>query len=54
LRSGPLSQRQFLPQELEALLHYNGFALEACWGDFARGPLRADSESQVITAKLRR
>lgn len=53
LRSIPLSQRQFFPQELEMLLHYNGFALEAHWGDFQRGPLRTDSESQVIVAKAR-
>ncbi len=49
----PLSQRQFFPQELEALLHYNGFAVEHRWGDFARGPLTDNSESQVIVAKLR-
>lgn len=49
----PLSQRQFFPQELEALLHYNGFAIEARYGDFARGPLTDESESQVIVAKLR-
>lgn len=54
LRSVPLSQRQFFPQELEALLHYNGFAITAHWGDFERGPLRADSESQIIVAKPRR
>jgi SAM-dependent methyltransferase len=54
LRSVPLSQRQFFPQELEALLHYNGFALEAHWGDFARAPLGLQSESQVLVAKLRR
>jgi hypothetical protein len=54
LRSVPLSQRQFFPQELEALLHYNGFAITAHWGDFERAPLRADSESQIIVAKPRR
>ncbi len=49
----PLSQRQFFPQELEALLHYNGFAIEHRYGDFSRGPLADDSESQIIVAKLR-
>ncbi|MFO0681706.1 MAG: methyltransferase domain-containing protein [Sandaracinus sp.] len=50
----PLAHRQFFPAELEALLHYNGFAIEARYGDFARGPLEAWSESQVVVAKRRR
>jgi SAM-dependent methyltransferase len=54
LRSVPLSQRQFFPQEIEALLHYNGFAITAHWGDFERAPVSADSESQIIVAKPRR
>lgn len=49
----PLSQRQFFPQELEALLHYNGFAIEHVWGDFDHGALADDSESQIIVAKRR-
>jgi SAM-dependent methyltransferase len=49
----PLSQRQFFPQELEMLLHYNGFRVVEHWGDFARKPLRNDSESQVIVARAR-
>jgi SAM-dependent methyltransferase len=31
----PLAHRQFYPQELEALLHYNGFELTALRGDFS-------------------
>ncbi len=50
----PLAHRQFFPAELEALLHYNGFTIEARWGDFEREPLQEGSESQVIVAKLRR
>ncbi len=49
----PLSQRQFFPQELEALLHCAGFAIDARYGDFSRGPLTEESESQVIVARLR-
>jgi SAM-dependent methyltransferase len=49
----PLSQRQFFPQELEALLHYNGFAIEHLYGDFDGGALSDDSESQVVVAKKR-
>lgn len=53
LRVLPLAHRQFLPAELEALLHYNGFEMIERWGDFCRGPLSLESESQVIVAKLR-
>lgn len=49
----PLAHRQFFPVELEALLHYNGFAIEERFGDFERGPLRPDSESQIIIARAR-
>ena len=53
LRILPLSQRQFFPAELAMLLHYNGFAIEQRWGDFARGPLTSDSESQIVVARAR-
>ncbi len=49
----PLSQRQFFPQELAALLHHAGFAVEHCFGDFSRGPFTDQSESQVIVARVR-
>jgi SAM-dependent methyltransferase len=51
LRILPLAHRQFFPAELEALLHYNGFEMIERWGDFARGPLSVDGESQVIVAR---
>lgn len=34
----PLTHRQLFPQELEALLHYNGFRLLDLHGDFVREP----------------
>ena len=43
----PLAHRQFVPRELEALLHYNGFDTTAVYGDFVRGPLDADSDVMV-------
>jgi SAM-dependent methyltransferase len=50
----PLAHRQFYPQEIEALLHYNGFEITACYGGFdERAPSR-DSILQVIHAKKRR
>ena len=50
----PLTQRQFFPAELEALLHYNGFTIESHTGDFQGKPITAATESQVIVARLRR
>jgi SAM-dependent methyltransferase len=50
----PLTQRQFFPAELEALLHYNGFDLESLTGDFDGEPITAASESQVLIARARR
>jgi len=48
-----LSHRQFFPRELEALLHYNGFAIEKLYGGFLREPYDAVAESQVVVAKRR-
>ena len=48
-----LSHRQFFPMELEALLHYNGFDMEAMHGGFAGEPLTSHSESLVVTARVR-
>jgi len=43
----PLAHRQFFPREMEALLHYNGWEVDALYGDFERGPLRPDSDQMV-------
>jgi SAM-dependent methyltransferase len=53
LRVLPLSQRQFFPEELAMLLHYNGFSIERRFGDFDQSPLTGDSESQIIVARAR-
>jgi SAM-dependent methyltransferase len=49
----PLAHRQFFPQELEALLHYNGFAVENTWGDYKRTPFDRYSEIMLIAARAR-
>jgi SAM-dependent methyltransferase len=49
----PLAHRQFFPRELEALLHYNGFAIEKELGDFDGKPTH-ESRMLVIFAKPRR
>jgi SAM-dependent methyltransferase len=53
-RAIPLAQRQFFPAELEALLLYNGFEIEARHGGFGPGPLELRAESQVVVAHLRK
>jgi SAM-dependent methyltransferase len=52
-RTTPLSLRCYFPEELSALLHYNGFSVTARYGDFARGPLTSDSESQIVICRSR-
>jgi SAM-dependent methyltransferase len=43
----PLAHRQFFPQEMAALLHYNGFRVEKLSGDFYGGPLDRTSDVMV-------
>jgi SAM-dependent methyltransferase len=50
----PLAHRQFHPQELEALLHYNGFAIREWFGDFFRAPLGPRSPTILVHATMRR
>jgi len=49
----PLAHRQFYPQELEALLHYNGFEIETFLGDFQGTPVTKDSSTLLIHARAR-
>jgi SAM-dependent methyltransferase len=49
--STPVAHRQFFPREWEALLHYNGFRVEACHGDFYGGPLERDSDVMIWHAR---
>jgi SAM-dependent methyltransferase len=49
----PLAHRQFYPQELEALLHYNGFRITASYGDFFRAAPARDSMVLVVHARAR-
>lgn len=50
----PLAHRQFHPQEMEALLHYNGYEVKALYGDFAKGPLVQASDVMVWHVAPRR
>ena len=49
----PLAHRQFYPQELEALLHYNGFEIDKFCGDFDGVPVANDSTTLLIHARAR-
>lgn len=49
----PLAHRQFFPRELEALLHYNGFAIEEEVGDFA-GPPTQTTATLALVCRVRR
>ena len=44
----PLAHRQFYPEELEALLHYNGFKVTERYGDFFYDPLTRHSGTMVF------
>lgn len=50
----PLAHRQFYPQELEALLHYNGFDVTEQRGDFFGSPLTSRSATILFHARQRR
>lgn len=50
----PFAHRQFFPAELEAYLAHAGLKIVEHWGDFERGPLRVDGETQVVIARPRR
>jgi SAM-dependent methyltransferase len=49
-----LTHRQFFPLELQALLHYNGFSVEAHEGGFDGSALAPESEEQVLRCRSRR
>jgi SAM-dependent methyltransferase len=53
-RTVRLTHRQFFPLELEALLHYNGFTIEAHEGGFDGESLVPESEEQVLCCRSRR
>jgi len=44
----PLAHRQFFPQELEALLHYNGFEIEEQVGDWDGKPTHESRHLAIV------
>jgi SAM-dependent methyltransferase len=48
----PASMRVIFPQELDALLKYNGLVMEEKFGDYDGSPFRADSPKQLAITRL--
>ncbi|NJM52927.1 MAG: class I SAM-dependent methyltransferase, partial [Blastocatellia bacterium] len=46
------TMRQYFPQELDALFLYNGFRIEAKFGDFDCSDFNANSPKQIIVASI--
>jgi len=44
--------RIYYPQELDALLHYCGFRIEAKYGEFSGTPFGSDSTKQILITSL--
>jgi len=51
---GTLTMRMYYPQELAALLKYNGFEIVARWGDQKRHPLGPDSRFQMLMCRAKK
>jgi SAM-dependent methyltransferase len=51
--SVPLTHRQFFPQELEALLHYNGFGDIRFTSDFSDRPATSATDSLLVSCRAR-
>ena len=47
-----LNMRIFYPQEIDALLHYNGFKIEDKFGDYDETSFTSTSPKQVIVARI--
>jgi SAM-dependent methyltransferase len=50
----PLTHRQLFPREVEALLHYNGFADIEFTADFSDSPADRYTDSAVVSCRLAR
>ena len=46
-----LSMRMYFPQELEALLEYNGFDVETKFGDYDAKPFEPEDQLQILVCR---
>ena len=44
--------RMYFPQELDALIKYNGFVLESKYGDYDQTAFGAKSEKQLLVCRM--
>jgi hypothetical protein len=47
-----MAMRIYYPQELDELLNYNGFRIEAKYGDYNRSPFRSSSQRQLVVSHV--
>ena len=52
-RTNRTALRYVFPQEMEALLFYNGFQIHACYGDWQQAPLTAASPAMIYVCQRR-
>jgi SAM-dependent methyltransferase len=48
----PLNLRMFYPQEIDALLAYNGFVIDQKYGDYEETPYGSNSPKQLIVCRV--
>ena len=53
MRTERTTLRLVYPQEIEALLHYNGLAIRDAYGDWDRRPLTGESPRMIYACQLR-
>lgn len=49
---GKLNMRMYFPQELDALIKYNGFVLECKYGSYDQTAFDTESEKQLVVCRL--
>ena len=50
---GELNMRMYFPQELDALVKYNGFVIDDKYGDYDQAAFDAQSEKQLVVCAVR-
>ncbi len=48
---GTLAMRMYFPQELDALLHYNGFVMEQKYGNYDQTAFDANAKHQLVVCR---
>ena len=48
-----LKLRMLFPQEIDAILHYNGFRIENKYGNYNGSPFSSDTNFQILVCQAR-